>query len=168
MEFESKVKYCPACQITKTIDLFPKNRSRKDGLHSSCKDCNNAYTTKYRKETQYQKHYYQENKEYYKNKQKIYKIEKKDQIYQQRKEYGIKKNYGITFQQKLEMYENQNHQCLICRNSFEENKLTIDHSHVTKKVRGLLCHSCNAGIGLLKESKNILLSAINYLELTNG
>lgn len=42
---------------------------------------------------------------------------------------------------------------------------SIDHCHKTGKVRGLLCKTCNTGIGHLKDDPNILRSAINYLEL---
>lgn len=40
----------------------------------------------------------------------------------------------------------------------------VDHDHETGKVRGVLCHSCNAGIGLLGDSVPILREAIRYLE----
>ena len=41
--------------------------------------------------------------------------------------------------------------------------LHVDHDHKTGKVRGLLCNNCNTGIGLLKESPDILRNAIKYL-----
>lgn len=33
----------------------------------------------------------------------------------------------------------------------------LDHDHITGNIRGLLCNSCNKGIGLLKDSTEILL-----------
>ena len=42
--------------------------------------------------------------------------------------------------------------------------LVIDHNHKTGKVRGLLCGSCNTGIGLLKDSPDVLDAAIEYLQ----
>ena len=41
--------------------------------------------------------------------------------------------------------------------------LYIDHDHVTGKVRGLLCHSCNLILGHAKDKVDILNSAIDYL-----
>ena len=35
----------------------------------------------------------------------------------------------------------------------KSKNLCIDHCHNKGKVRGLLCHSCNLGIGLLKENR---------------
>lgn len=43
-------------------------------------------------------------------------------------------------------------------------KLTVDHDHVTGKVRGRLCHSCNVSIGHLKDSPALLRKAATYLE----
>jgi hypothetical protein len=39
----------------------------------------------------------------------------------------------------------------------------IDHDHVTDKVRGLLCHSCNVGIGNLQHDPQILMAAARYV-----
>ena len=51
--------------------------------------------------------------------------------------------------------------CKIC--GTKESKLYVDHDHGTGKVRGLLCHCCNAGIGLLKDSPDIMQKAIQYV-----
>lgn len=42
--------------------------------------------------------------------------------------------------------------------------LVVDHNHISGKFRGLLCHSCNRGIGLLKENIEIFKRAIKYLD----
>lgn len=38
-----------------------------------------------------------------------------------------------------------------------------DHDHKTKKVRGILCHACNSGLGLVKEDVTRLLALAQYL-----
>ena len=48
--------------------------------------------------------------------------------------------------------------------SGKPNRLHIDHDHATGMVRDLLCHHCNLGIGNLRDSIDILRSAIAYLE----
>lgn len=35
-------KTCPKCNKTKTLDLFTKNSTRWDGLHTYCKSCHNS------------------------------------------------------------------------------------------------------------------------------
>ena len=39
-----------------------------------------------------------------------------------------------------------------------------DHCHVSGKVRGMLCHHCNIGLGHAKDSIDILRKMIAYLE----
>lgn len=51
--------------------------------------------------------------------------------------------------------------CSICGST---HKLCIDHCHTTGKVRGLLCSSCNMGIGHFGDSIEKLFSAISYLK----
>lgn len=66
------------------------------------------------------------------------------------------------------MYHLQDGKCKICsrHQSKLKKSLSIDHCHKTGKIRGLLCHNCNAAIGLLKEDINAIESAIIYLKLS--
>lgn len=54
-----------------------------------------------------------------------------------------------------------------CMNCGKESKLVLDHCHDTNKIRGLLCHSCNTGIGKLGDSVEGLERAIEYLLRTS-
>ena len=68
------------------------------------------------------------------------------------------------------MLEKQNGVCKICgdKETTSENgvtrRLAVDHCHSTGKVRGLLCGKCNKSLGGFKDSKELLLKVINYLE----
>lgn len=79
----------------------------------------------------------------------------------------LKIKYGITMQEYEELLKKQDYRCAICGsyNKTRERRLAVDHSHETGKVRGLLCGSCNVGIGSLKEDKQIFENAIEYLGL---
>jgi hypothetical protein len=43
-------------------------------------------------------------------------------------------------------------------------ELVVDHDHNTGAVRGLLCHSCNTGLGHLGDSVETLARALDYLQ----
>ena len=64
----------------------------------------------------------------------------------------------------------QNNACAICGVSATELKreLSVDHNHETNKIRGLLCHHCNIGLGNFRDSTTLLSVAIEYLERTDG
>ena len=51
--------------------------------------------------------------------------------------------------------------CMICG---ADDRLCIDHDHSTKAVRGILCLSCNLGLGSFKDDPEKLKMAIKYLE----
>lgn len=54
--------------------------------------------------------------------------------------------------------------CAICKEPCQTGRdLSVDHHHGNEKNRGLLCHNCNVGIGLLKESPAIISNAIAYI-----
>ena len=58
--------------------------------------------------------------------------------------------------------------CAICKGKPTGERLAIDHVHGTKRVRGLLCGSCNRGLGLFKDDPVRLAVAIEYLKLGEG
>ena len=80
------------------------------------------------------------------------------------------KKYGLTYSEVLEMREKQNNLCLICdepgfmMNDRVKSPLNVDHDHETGKVRGLLCHNCNRGLGLFADNPGRLRKAADYLE----
>ncbi len=77
----------------------------------------------------------------------------------------LKSIYGITFQQFTLMMELQNGVCAICKQPESRNqRLCVDHNHDTGEVRGLLCFACNAGIGFLQDSSDVLEKAKQYLK----
>jgi len=78
-----------------------------------------------------------------------------------KKENALKRIYGITLEDWNLWFEKQKGRCAICG---VEAELCVDHCHVTSRVRGLLCHKCNKGIGLLGDNENGVKQALKYLE----
>jgi hypothetical protein len=79
----------------------------------------------------------------------------------------LKNKYGITFDQYSVLLGAQGNACKIC-GSFSpgasKKYFSIDHDHQTGKIRGILCHGCNAGLGMFKEDTKSLRQAAIYLE----
>jgi hypothetical protein len=77
--------------------------------------------------------------------------------------------YNISLNDFNKLLKKQNGVCAICgkpelstNGKDKIRKLSVDHNHVTGKVRGLLCGSCNLGFGSFKENIDMLKSAIKY------
>ena len=51
--------------------------------------------------------------------------------------------------------------CSICG---REDKMVVDHDHLSGNVRGLLCNHCNRGLGHFRDNIGFLESAIKYLK----
>ena len=58
-----------------------------------------------------------------------------------------------------------NPKCMICGVDEPTNgkALAVDHCHNTGRFRGLLCVSCNAGVGMFKDTPSLLVAAASYL-----
>ena len=105
-------------------------------------------------------------KEYKKKYDIIYYDVNKEKIKKRTYRYTREK-YGITLEQYDNMFRKQKGKCPICNNPLGKLGIgtgpCIDHSHLTKKVRDLLCRKCNLGLGLFKDNPKILESAVKYL-----
>lgn len=90
----------------------------------------------------------------------------------QGRDYSLRSKYSITLAQYEELFLKQNGVCAICKQpetALEKykgriKKLAVDHCHDTNKIRGLLCSSCNIGIGNLKHNPDLLRKAALYCE----
>ena len=78
-----------------------------------------------------------------------------------------RRKYGLTTEQHTRMLDNQGGLCAICCKPLVPGRGThIDHDHKTGKVRGLLCNKCNPLLGAALDDRDILLSAVDYLDAT--
>lgn len=73
--------------------------------------------------------------------------------------------YGISVVDYNRMFSEQNGGCIGCSKHQSElsRRLCIDHCHRTGQVRGLLCHNCNALLGMAKDNVETLHNLITYL-----
>src|SRR5512147_2648276 len=69
----------------------------------------------------------------------------------------LRRTYGTTLEEARALLEAHGGACAICRKRlgdvvFNARGTAVDHDHATGKVRGVLCHQCNVGIGHFREN----------------
>lgn len=70
---------------------------------------------------------------------------------------------GISSTVRRALFETNDGTCDSCKR-VSLKTLRVDHDHITGKIRGLLCNSCNVGLGCFEDSIEYLESAIEYLK----
>ena len=177
------LKECGICFIHKPLTLFSKDKSRKDGHY--CKDCINERRDK-TKAAEISKKWYEKNKAQHASVRREYVRANKERVNKYSREWrkknrarcsetfqnsNLKALYGITLEQKREMLKEQKEVCAICMRpevvraplSLKPRSLSVDHDHLTNKVRGLLCSRCNQAVGLLRDNPEFFLNGYSYL-----
>ena len=78
--------------------------------------------------------------------------------------------YGISPTQWESLLKKQGGACAICKSSDPGSKKGwhTDHCAKTNRVRGLLCRSCNTGLGKFKHDYVLMRAAASYLRLNSG
>jgi len=79
-----------------------------------------------------------------------------------RREERLKQVYGLSLQDYEAMVAQQGGVCRICKTQ-PARPLFVDHSHASGRVRGLLCHPCNAALGFMRDDPVIAAAAAEYL-----
>lgn len=82
-----------------------------------------------------------------------------------RRNRNLMAHYGITLAQYDLMSEEQFGCCAICHGppGGSCGRFHVDHDHKTGKIRALLCHTCNVGLGSFKDDPLRLEAAAEYL-----
>jgi hypothetical protein len=152
-----KTKTCTKCGQDKPLVEFYADKQKGDGLTSRCKQCI----------AEYQKRYRVANSSKARSWSKGWKDRNPDKVKAQRKTYyprlrdlRFRKKYNISLEDFESMKESQSGLCKICS---QKRKLVVDHCHMTSRVRGLLCNSCNKALGFVDDNTSILQNMIQYL-----
>lgn len=82
----------------------------------------------------------------------------------------LRRAYGLTLADYERMNRAQAGRCAICRrgetvmHGGRIRRLSVDHDHVTRAVRALLCSRCNRLVWALEDNHTTLAAVGNYLE----
>lgn len=147
------IKYCPNCKTDLPTSSFNK-ASRRDGYQTYCRSCHNKMQ---------REKYASDPMEKVKRQIREGRRKEKDPLVKRRAE--LLRLYGITLEQYAEIFAEQGEVCAICKSECGTKKsLSVDHDHLTGRVRGLLCNGCNTSLGHFKDSPLLLQRAIEYLQ----
>ena len=132
------MKRCSSCKIEKPLDDFNKWKNGKMGRHNQCRDCTKLWKPS---------------------------PEQRERSNKRTREWNRKKFSGFTQEDFDNKLKEQDYKCAICGTPDPgATNWHADHDHKTKQKRGVLCHKCNTGLGLLKDDIDVLCSAIEYLK----
>ncbi len=78
------------------------------------------------------------------------------------------KKFGLTYDDFRRMLIAQHFKCAICYSEIKiegsySDAACVDHNHTTGAIRELLCHRCNSGMGLFKDSPKLIHAVLEYL-----
>lgn len=80
----------------------------------------------------------------------------------------LARNYHITPGEWEQMFWIQGRKCKVCRCDEPSGYgWHVDHVHESGLIRGILCSSCNMGLGIAKDDPQLLRKMADYVE-TNG
>jgi hypothetical protein len=134
------MKTCTKCLEPQPLSAFHKHCRMKDGLSPRCKVCKGDTDKAWRSNNR-----------------------------SERINYDMKRRYAVDDCEYNARLQKQEGGCAICGNPCNTGRrLAIDHNHRTKKVRGLLCNSCNNGLGRFNDDPQRLQAAINYLTVNQS
>ncbi len=154
------MKTCTKCTQEKELIFFSKDKYKKDGRRSACKECN----------TIDHKRRYSINPDGERKRTTEYRanlrITNPEKLKLSNRNTKLKRAYNLSDSLVTEMKKEQNYCCFVCKKHEQDIKgkgLVVDHNHTTGKVRKLLCANCNTALGLLKEDVTIIEQLAEYV-----
>jgi transcription elongation factor Elf1 len=152
---------CRRCGQQKPLKEFCKTKRARLGYLHRCKKCHcasekarpKAAAARARARHRAREKYHSDPRE----RQRVLASSKKH-----RHKSHLKKCYGLTPVDIQAMLRAQCWRCAICNRPFESAP-HVDHDHRRRVVRGLLCSSCNLGLGKFRDDPCILDRASAYL-----
>ncbi len=146
---------------------YPKKYETEDERKAARREISKRYYERHKDDPHFKSRWKRVDPEKARAIRKRYIERNADKIRLRYKAYCLRK-YGITIEEFNRLVEKQHGVCAICglppSGSPPNNTiLHVDHNHETGQIRGLLCGKCNRGLGYFNDDKDVLASAIGYL-----
>jgi recombination endonuclease VII len=77
-------------------------------------------------------------------------------------EYQAAHRFGVK-REDIQAVRARSVVCEICGLAPDAKRLSIDHCHESGQLRGMLCLTCNLGLGAFKDDATLLKNAMRYL-----
>jgi hypothetical protein len=156
------MKPCTKCGVLKDETAFSVDRSKKDGRHGHCKECQSKRAKEKRQsDPEYRARCNEKSRQYRKT--------NREQTRASQRNAYLKWKYGITTEDYNSLMQSQKGACAICKAPESSwGKFAVDHCHQTGRVRGLLCFNCNTSIGKMNDDPSLLRRAAEYLEASSN
>lgn len=142
-----------------------KERAYYEANKEKFREANRRFKTKHRPEIRARQNAHRAaNKEKFAARQKAYREKHLDRYKDRERLQRLRKAYGLSGHDDLKLVQLHDNQCAICKTPFTIVKRNVDHCHRTGRVRGLLCQSCNVGLGRFNDDAKLLRAALKYLK----
>jgi hypothetical protein len=151
--------------------LDARRRAQNKYSESHREECRIRARAWYRAHRNKVHQYYLKNKKRISLRNKIYR-QVHPEIFRNRSQQHahLLNRYKISLADYNIMLTEQDGVCAICHKGPESQKgrnLSIDHNHLIKRVRGLLCRKCNSVLAMADDSIEMLDAAKQYLIKTS-
>ena len=133
---------CTGCRQMFPLSEFPKRKRSLYGKNPKCRTCYNEYQKQYAEEIA---------------------KETQERYAEVQRNWYLKRTYGISVAGYNLLLEAQNHGCAICGGPPGKRRFHVDHDHKSGAVRGLLCTTCNIGLGNFHDNPEKLEQAARYV-----
>ncbi|MFK0171342.1 endonuclease VII domain-containing protein [Streptomyces sp. NPDC090306] len=180
---EPTLKRCGRCRRDLSLESFARDRNRRDGFQSYCRECVAQYSAAhYRRRRAVEGKPVREkvdvpeghklcrscgqikpHAEWHRNSSASDGLSTRCRACRavQGRQGHLKRRYGITESERDGLISSQGGVCCIC---LAAPAVHVDHCHETGRVRGVLCFSCNAALGQFKDRPEAIRRAAAYVE----
>lgn len=165
-------KRCSKCGEVKPLNEYYAMRGMRDGHRNDCIECNKA--AKRERHARNPERYRERARQWADDnpeRRAAYQAEyrQRPEVKRRARDAYFLRTYGVTAADVDAMLEDQSGGCAICgRKPDRLASMHIDHDHEHGHLRGLLCLSCNQGLGQFRDDPSLLLRAIVYLRQRRG